>query len=583
MQMMNWHSVGVRVIAITMSALTVMAIGILILYANSEKQKVIESNILEAKQLLLVSESIRSNTINKWNQGVFSAPHLKQLIANKSPSDARRTIIATVPVATAWNVVEKEAQKGNFRFKAPKIGARNPKNEPDAIERDALAFFQNNPSAEDYSFIDEKKDEARYFRPVKLVKQCELCHGDPATSQEIWGNSNGLDILGYPMENKRQGDLHGTFEIIKPLANDFAELQENIWIAIGFIFLTLFVIGFTGYFVMNQIIISPLTHLALRLQDICSGEGDLTARLDAQGKSEFAWVASSFNTFVKKIARTIDNIRDTSQKLATASHELAQITQQTEQGVENQLAETTQVATAMEEMTATVQEVARNAINASEAASTADSEASSGKSIVANTMDGINQLASEVENAANVIHELENDSNSIGEVLSVIQGIAEQTNLLALNAAIEAARAGEQGRGFAVVADEVRTLASRTQNSTLEIQQTIERLQNRAKQAVSVMDNGKKQAVSSVEQASSASTSITTISERIDTISDMNNQIAGAAEEQTAVAEEINRNINNISAVANETSIGAKNTSEACKELLQLADELKATIGQFRT
>ncbi len=583
MQLMNWHSVGTRVIAITMGTLTIMATGLLILYANNEKQKVIESNIVEAKQLLLVSESIRTNTIKKWDQGVFSTQHLRQLIENKNPTDAKAIVIATVPVATAWNVVQEKARESNFRFKAPRIGARNPKNEPDAIERKALVFFQNNLSAKEYRYYDEDKNEARYFRPVKLDKQCELCHGNPANSQKLWGNTAGTDILGYPMENKREGDLHGAFEIIIPLSDDFAALQNNIWIAIAFLAVTLLIIGCTGYYVMNKIIIRPLTSLALRLQDICSGEGDLTARLDVKGKSEFAWVASSFNSFVKKIAKTINSISDTSEKLATASHQLSQITQKTEQGVARQLAETTQVATAMEEMTATVQEVARNAVSASTAASTADTEAASGKNIVTEAMDGINLLASEVENAANVIHELQNDSNSIGEVLSVIQGIAEQTNLLALNAAIEAARAGEQGRGFAVVADEVRTLASRTQNSTLEIQQTIERLQNRAKEAVGVMDKGKKQALTSVELASSAGTSITTISERIDTISDMNNQIAGAAEEQTAVAEEINRNINNISAVTNETSEGSRNISEACKQLLAQADQLRTTVGQFKT
>ncbi|MFK5950862.1 MAG: methyl-accepting chemotaxis protein [Methylococcales bacterium] len=583
MQLMNWNSVGTRVVAITMATLTILGIGILIIYATHEKQKVVDTNIMAAKQLLLVSESIRSNTIQKWEQGIFTTEYLKHLIKNKSPTEAKALVISTVPVANAWDVIQEKAKESGFRFKAPRLGARNPKNTPDTIEREALSYFQNNPSAKEYQYFDDNTQEARYFRPVILDKQCEICHGNPDTSQQLWGNDKGTDILGYPMENKRAGDLHGAFEIIIPLSKHFAEVQKNIWIAISYLIGVLIIIGGIGYFVMNKIIIFPLTSLALRLQAICSGDGDLTARLHAEGKTEFAWVAASFNSFVKKIAKTVDNISETSEKLTTASNRLAQITQQTESGVERQLTETTQVASAMSEMTGAVLEVAKNATSASEAAGTADVEAATGKNIVSQAMDEINQLATEVDNAASVIHELENDSNSIGEVLSVIQGIAEQTNLLALNAAIEAARAGEQGRGFAVVADEVRTLASRTQNSTLEIQQTIERLQSRAKEAVSVMDKGKKQAISSVEQASSASASITTISERIDIISNMNNQIASAAEEQTAVAEEINRNIRNISEVANETSQGAKNTSEACDELLDLANQLRAAVGQFKT
>jgi methyl-accepting chemotaxis protein len=385
------------------------------------------------------------------------------------------------------------------------------------------------------------------------------------------------------MENRRAGDLHGAFEIVTPFSTAFSELKQTLFYAIGFLGLILIIIGVTGYMVMSKIIIGPLTDLALNLQAICSGDGNLRARLSASGKSEFAWVASSFNAFVKKIAKTVEEISITSDRLAQASDKLATITQSTQHGVERQQQETTLVANAMKQMTSTVQEVAKNAVKASEAAETADREAALGKNIVTQAVGGINELALEVENAANVIHDLENDSNSIGEVLSVIQSIAEQTNLLALNAAIEAARAGEQGRGFAVVADEVRTLASRTQNSTLEIRQTIERLQGRAKQAVSVMENGRKRAASSVEQAASAGGSINAISERIYTISDMNNQIATAAEEQTAVADEINRNVSNISRVSEETSIGAKNTADACRELLDLANELRSTVGHFKT
>ena len=311
-------------------------------------------------------------------------------------------------------------------------------------------------------------------------------------------------------------------------------------------------------------------------------EGNLTVRADYQGKDELGRVANAFNRMGDRFHAMVQQLSGATGQLAAAAEETSAVTEQTSSGIRQQQSETEQVATAMNEMTATVQEVAHSAASAAEAAHKADDEARTGKQVVTRTIDVIDTLASEVEKAAGVIHQLEQDSEQIGTVLDVIRGIAEQTNLLALNAAIEAARAGEQGRGFAVVADEVRTLASRTQQSTAEIQGMIEKLQSGAANAVKVMETSRTQAQAGVEQVAQAGASLDSITRAVGTINDLNAQIASAAEEQSSVAEEINRNIVNISQVADQTNQGAQQTAAASEELARLAEQLQGLVGQFR-
>jgi methyl-accepting chemotaxis protein len=341
-------------------------------------------------------------------------------------------------------------------------------------------------------------------------------------------------------------------------------------------------IGIAGAWVGVRLISRPLEVAHAAMADIAEGEGDLTRRLDASGRDEISQLAGAFNVFVEKIQAMVGHVAQSTNQLASTAEQMSIVTEETREGMHRQRAETDQVATAMNQMTATVQEVARNASSAAASAHHADEQATQGKQVMGQSMKANDLLAKEVERAAEVIERLEGESESIGKVLEVIQEIAEQTNLLALNAAIEAARAGEQGRGFAVVADEVRTLANRTQHSTQEIQQIIERLQTGATEAAQVMVEGKSRAQESVELVDKAGEALDVIVGAVDTISTMNTQIASAAEEQTAVAEEINRNIVNITQVAEGTSNGAQQTSAASEQLARLASELQTLVGRFR-
>jgi methyl-accepting chemotaxis protein len=277
----------------------------------------------------------------------------------------------------------------------------------------------------------------------------------------------------------------------------------------------------------------------------------------------------------------MQRIVSASSQLADASNDLSVIVEQTSGGVNAQQSETDQVATAVNEMASTVQEVSRSAVGAAEAAASANDQASRGRQVVSESLSSINHLAEEVRKSAEIIGQLEGDSEAIGAILDVIRGIAEQTNLLALNAAIEAARAGEQGRGFAVVADEVRTLAQRTQESTQEIHSMIERLQSGARSAAQAMQQGQAQADLSVEQGARAGEALDAITQAVATISDRNHQIASAAEQQSAVAEEINRNVTRIAQIAEETAAGAGRSSQTTHKLADLAMELQQLVGEF--
>jgi len=366
------------------------------------------------------------------------------------------------------------------------------------------------------------------------------------------------------------------------LQNDLARQANEDTLGMALVGLLVAAAGLLVIWLVAYGIAKPLKQMVAMLDDIAQGDGDLTCRLEVDRADELGAIAKGFNTFLGKLQSMITQVVGSVQKVSDSSEHTADIAIRTNQGMQKQLAEIELVATAVHEMTATAQDVARNATHAAEAANHADQAANQGRQTVQRTAEAITALAAEIGRAVGVVQTLAKDSENINAILVAIRGIAEQTNLLALNAAIEAARAGEQGRGFAVVADEVRNLAQKTQQATEEIQNMIQQLQQGTRDVVTVMQDSQDKTQLSVQQASDASQALESITQAVSVINDMNTQIASAAEEQSAVAEDINRNVTNIGQVANEVASGADEASQASAELTKLAEQQRRLINQFK-
>jgi len=330
---------------------------------------------------------------------------------------------------------------------------------------------------------------------------------------------------------------------------------------------------------VNTLLTKPFGKLVKEAKTVF--DNDLMSKIYTGRDDDFGRIELAIKMQSSKLRAVVGRLSNTTRILGGVAKDTSSIADKTNQGVVSQQNDIMQVATAMTEMTATVQEVAKSAAQAAESTVVGLDETNNGKRVVETTIDAINGLADEVQQTAVVIDKVSEYSGNISEIMNVIKSIAEQTNLLALNAAIEAARAGEQGRGFAVVADEVRTLAGRTQESASEIETMIEQLQGGSKEAVQVMEKSRKMADESVQRAASAGEALETITAAINNITDMNHQIATASEEQSAVAEEINQNIVNISAVADETAKGADDSFHATEEIVTTVDRLENLVVQF--
>lgn len=358
-------------------------------------------------------------------------------------------------------------------------------------------------------------------------------------------------------------------------------VEAAVWSTISAVMVILAIV-IAMIFWATHLIAKPIIVLTNAMQDIASGDGDLTKRIEIESRDEVGQLAMHVNTFIEKLRVILLEAKDQSLKLDQASADLSRVSEETNQEIMQEKEQVDSVSTAVTEMAATVLEISRNAQAANTAAEQVQHLTNKATSLSTGAQQAMADLSEHIDNASEVVSGLAHESSNIGAVVDVINGIAEQTNLLALNAAIEAARAGEQGRGFAVVADEVRSLASRTQESTDDIRNMIVKLQQIANKASTMMQQGKEQAEHSHSQTKDVLKAFDEITYSVQLVQDQNHQIATATEEQTVVAEDINASLSLINNLVNNTSLHANDLSQEAQELSELASELSNTVSTFK-
>ncbi|MGI9888484.1 methyl-accepting chemotaxis protein [Vibrio chagasii] len=371
------------------------------------------------------------------------------------------------------------------------------------------------------------------------------------------------------------------FTVVIDKTQSFASYRSLLRQSAIFGLIQLAVIAFVAMFIIKKAL-APLTTLSSAMEALSKGDGDLTQRISVNSKDEIGTLAHHVNAFIAKLQEIVRDIADSSSQLNEQSEVSTNVARQTSDGLTVQLHEISQIATAVHEMSATAEEVANNAQMTADSAISSTENCEQGKQVIIRNQDSITNLAQQVENASGIIQELEKNALDINAILSTISDIAEQTNLLALNAAIEAARAGEQGRGFAVVADEVRVLSQRTHSSTDEIREMIETLQKNSVSAVESMQRSQDLAQSSVDDANNATTALEEIASSIQQISDMASHISNAASEQRTVTGEVSKNIQLVNDVSDKMSTEADNSRHLSEELRGIAQQLNSQVQLFK-
>lgn len=422
----NW-SLRTKIISLGVLLPTILVTVLFVIYFFQSKQWALDAYVEKARAICLTAESTRDEMEDKWEKGVFSA----EILRDMAETGGVQKVLLGVPVVTAWRAAMLKADEGGYTFKVPKFHPRNPKNEPDDIEAEVLKKLENEHLNE-YYVVDKKLNAVRYFRPVKLSQSCMLCHGDPKTSQALWGNDQGLDPTGGKMENWKVGEVHGAFEVVQSLDKANAKVSTTIGKGIILVIICLIATGLV-FFLMVYIAVD------------------------------------------KPVGIVTDTLSNAATEVNNAAGQVSGSSQRMAEGANSQASSLQETSASLHEMSSQIRKTAENS-------SVADSMTREAKKSAASGVEAMKRMASAID-------EIKDSSDQTAKIIKTIDEIAFQTNLLALNAAVEAARAGEAGKGFAVVAEEVRNLAQRSAEAAKNTAALINQAQSNSDNGVAVSKN----------------------------------------------------------------------------------------------